>query len=73
MVTSKGHGGLSQNRTTKKPHHNIQLQAMDEAGGEGVGNLPAKILHGDAGKGSPPAFAAPLSASYFPITLRFLF
>jgi hypothetical protein len=32
---------------------------MGEAGGEGMGNLPAKILHGGAGETSPPAFAAP--------------
>jgi hypothetical protein len=32
---------------------------MGEAGGEGMGNLPAKILHGVAGETSPPAFAAP--------------
>jgi hypothetical protein len=31
---------------------------MGEAGGEGMGNLPAKILHGGAGETSPPAFAA---------------
>jgi hypothetical protein len=32
---------------------------MGEAGGEGMGNLPAKILHGVADENSPPAFAAP--------------
>jgi hypothetical protein len=59
VVRSKGHEGPSQNRTTKKPHHSIQLWAMDEAGGESRRNLPVKILHGGNGETSPPAFAAP--------------
>jgi hypothetical protein len=32
---------------------------MGEAGGEGMGSLPAKILHGGAGEPLPPAFTAP--------------
>jgi hypothetical protein len=32
---------------------------MDEAGGEGMGNLPAEILYGRTRETSPPAFAAP--------------
>jgi hypothetical protein len=46
---------------------------MGEAGGEGMGNLPAKFLHGGAGETLPPAFAAPYRHSLSRIILRFLF
>ena len=58
-MDGRGRGGLSQYRTTKKPHHSLRLQAMGEAGGGLLGNLPAKTLHGGAGETSPSAFAAP--------------
>jgi hypothetical protein len=58
IVIGKGHGGLSQNRTTKKPQRHTQLQAMGEAGGGLPGNSPSKTVHAGSGEISPPAFAA---------------
>ena len=58
-MDGSGHGGLSQNRTTKAPHRRGRLWAMGEAGGGLPGDSPDKDLRAVAGEPSSPAFAAP--------------
>ena len=72
-MDGSGHGGLPQNRTTKKPHRRVQLWAMGEAGGGLPRNSPNITVYAGAGETSPPAFAAYYLRVFFPITLRFLF
>jgi hypothetical protein len=73
MLTEKGHGGLSKNRTTKKPHRIGSLKAMGEAGGELPENSPSKTVQAGDGETSPPAFAAPCLRSLFCILFVFCF
>jgi len=40
-MDGSGHGGLSKNRTTKRPHLSGRLWAMGEAGGGPPGNSPS--------------------------------
>jgi hypothetical protein len=71
-LSERGRGSLFQNRETKGTLPSDQLQVMGEAGGGLPGNSRARPNMGMTDVTAPSAFAAPLFAWSFPVSLRFL-